>query len=80
MKHLSITKNKLNLDYLVKNAVFTTFKKVETRNDQKCKLNLCNKIFNEKYVLYTVLIDIWFNDIKSFKSLKTPQLVSNHNF
>ena len=80
MKHLSITKNKLNLDYLVKNAVFTTLKTVETRNDQKCKLNLCNKIFNEKYVLYTVLIDIWFNDIKSFKSLKTPQLVSNHNF
>ena len=80
MKHLSITKNKLNLDYLVKNAVFTTLKAVETRNDQKCKLNLCNKIFNEKYVLYTELIDIWFNDIKSFKSLKTPQLVSNHNF
>ena len=80
MKHLSITKNKLNLDYLVKNAVSTTLKTVETRNDQKCKLNLCNKIFNEKYVLYTVLIDIWFNDIKSFKSLKTPQLVSNHNF
>ena len=80
MKHLSITKNKLNLDYLGKNAVFTTLKAVETRNDRKCKLNLCNKIFNEKYVLYTVLIDIWFNDIKSFKSLKTPQLVSNHNF
>ena len=40
-----------------------------------------NKIFHEKYFFwYAILINNLINVVKSLKSLKTPQLVSNHNF